>query len=58
MKLLVAAFEYLLDGDSENAAYAFRSFADDVEQEGTPDLEDLQDVFHNIHDSLDSRMEE
>lgn len=50
--LLIQIFEYLRDGESEEAAHALRHLADAVELQGSPSIEDLQDALHLIDDIL------
>ena len=48
ISLLIQVFEYLKEGDSEEAAHALRHLADDVELQGSPNVDDLQEALHVI----------
>lgn len=48
--LLIQVFEYLKDGESEEAAHCLRHLADAIEQQGSPNVEDLQEALYVITD--------
>lgn len=48
LSLFLNLFERLRENDETEAAYLLRNLADDIETQGCPPLEDLEEIMHSV----------